>query len=86
MDVLYWLWMLLGVVGFPASVGWTLHCWQKYRQVTTDYERVRRREKLRKAEIIMIVFLIILVCFVVASLMMFGEAPPAPLPTETITP
>ena len=58
------IWMIAGVVGLPISVGWLLYRWQKYQRTTSDHERVRQREKVRRALILMFVFGLILVGFV----------------------
>ena len=58
------IWMILGVFGFPISVGWLLYRWQKYQRTRADHERVQQRERVRRALILMFVFGIILVGFV----------------------
>ena len=63
MRTLYMIWMILGVIGFPASVGWFLHRWQKYARAQTDNEKVEQREKVRKAGVFILVTLLLLLGF-----------------------
>ena len=66
-SALYTIWMLLGVVGFPASVGWLLHRWQKYGKTKTDAERVAERKRLSRSGTVALAFLLILVSFILYS-------------------
>ena len=70
---LYYIWMLAGVVGFPASVGWLLYRWQKVRQASQEHVRTQMKEKLGKTGIFVGVFLLILVGFIVYSMFVFGD-------------
>ena len=74
MKTLYMIWMVLGVVGFPASVGWLLHRWQKYVKAQTDKEKLDQREHLKKALIFVLVFLVVLAGFILYSVFTQGAA------------
>lgn len=71
MKTLYMIWMVLGVVGFPASVGWLLHRWQKYvKAVTSDAEKLEQRKRLMRSAIVALAFLLILVGWIAAVVLM----------------
>ncbi len=59
------LWMLLGVVGFPAAVGWFLHRVQRFGKAANEPERVRERTRLNHAGIAALALLLVLISFIV---------------------
>lgn len=66
--VLYSLWMVAGVIGFSAAMGWLIYRWQKYAKATTDKEKIELRNKVRQAVIILFTTLLILAGFVLYTL------------------
>lgn len=72
-DFLFKVWMIVGVIGFPISVGYLLFRWQKYAKAEKDHEKVKQQEKLRRAKVIAAICLLVLVGFIAYSIMVFGS-------------
>ena len=73
MKYLYLFWMLAGVVGFPASFGWLLHRWQQAGRAASVPEKARLQEHVKKAGLVCVVFLLILLSFLVFTAVFFTE-------------
>ena len=72
MKTLYSIWMVLGVIGFPASVGWLLHRFQKYAKAANEVEKAEQRKRLLRSATAALVFLLILASFFLYSVLTQG--------------